>query len=114
AVLLRHKAEALAGLGEAAAAEPIIRQAIALRSQMAGDGGTWMSALHGTLGIVLNDLGRYREALQALEHADTLATTSADDPLNAAINLGNRASIHENAGDYAQALELFERAIARL
>lgn len=112
--LLRHKADALAGLGDADAAEPIIREAIALRTRMSGETGTWMASLQSTLGIVLNEQGRYREALEALEHSYALSAEASDDPLNAAIGLSNRASVHENAGDYAGALELFERAIARL
>ena len=110
-LLLRHKADALQGMGEAVAAEALIREAIAVRERLAGDGGTWMASLQGTLGLVLNAQGRYREALVALEHADALGT---DDPMNTAIGLNNRASIHESAGDYPGALALFERAIARL
>ena len=112
--LLRSKAEALDANGNSAAAEPVIRQAIALQRQAVGDTGMRMASLQNALGTVLNNLGRYREALVELERSRTLGLQSADSPKDRAISLNNLASVHESAGDYPQALALFEQALALL
>ena len=112
--LLRNKGEALGHNGDFAAAEASIRQAIALQEQAVGSRGTTTSLLYGALGTALHNLGRYREALAALEHADALAAESRGTPLDAAISLSNLASVYESAGDYAKAIELFERSLVRL
>lgn len=108
--LLRSRAEALDGNGDPAAAEAVIRQAIAVQEQAVGDTGMRMGSLYNTLGSALTNLGRYREALQALEHAQSLGLGSGDSPKEQAIGLANLASVHESAGDYPRALTLFEQS----
>lgn len=112
--LLRNKGEALGHNGDFAAAESTIREAIALQEKAVGSRGSSTSLLYGALGTALNNLGRYRESLAALEHADALAVEARGTPLDAAINLSNLASVYESAGDYPKAVELFERSLVRL
>lgn len=112
--LLRNKGEALGHNGDFAAAEGTLRQAIALQEQAVGSRGTTVSLLYGALGAALSNLGRYKESLAALEHADTLAAEARGTPIDAAINLSNLASVYESAGDYPKAVELFERSLVRL
>ncbi len=112
--LLRAKSEALTFNGDAAAAEPLIREAIAIHEKVVGVTGNDAGSLYGQLGIVLNDLGRYREAIEALEREQQLRDASGDAPLQRATNLTNLGAVYENAGDYARALELFEESLARL
>jgi eukaryotic-like serine/threonine-protein kinase len=112
--LLRLRGEALLHLGDAAAAEPLVRQAIALQQRTVGERGNRLGTLYNALGIVLNELGRYREALQALERAQGLHTADGHGrPLEDAIGWSNLAAVYENAGDYPRALALFERASQR-
>jgi tetratricopeptide (TPR) repeat protein/tRNA A-37 threonylcarbamoyl transferase component Bud32 len=112
--LLRNRGEALGHNGDFAAAERTIREAIALQEQAVGSRGTTTSLLYGALGSALSNLGRYRESLAALEHADALAAEARGTPLDAAINLSNLGSVYESAGDYPKAVELFERSLVRL
>lgn len=112
--LLRAKAEALNFSGEAVAAERVIREAIELQRRSVGDTGNRMGSLFNALGIALNDQGRYREAIEAMERSDQLWSASADSPTEQAIGLSNLASVHESAGDYARALTLFEQSVALL
>ena len=112
--LLRGKAETQSNNGDAAGAEVTIRQAIALHEKAVGARGSTTSLLYGALGNALNNLGRYRDALAAIERADTLAAEARGTPLDAAISLSNLGSVYENAGDYARAVDLFERSLARL
>ncbi len=110
--LLLSKANALQQAGELAEAEAVIRQGMALQRATIGEGGTRMSDLYNSLGIVLNDQGRYREAVEALEHSDGLEESASGSQVELAIGLGNLGSVYENAGDYARAIELFDRAVS--
>ncbi len=112
AVLLEAKAEALAYNGDPAAAEPLIRQAIAIHGQTTGATGTNAASTYNLLGTVLNDLGRYREAIEALEHGRQLRREANGAPVQMAVTLGNIGATYESAGDYARALELFEASLA--
>lgn len=111
--LLRARSEALGGVGRTDEAEAAIRQAIALQERAVGQRGLRLGALYNGLGTVLNDLGRYRESLAALERARELDSDAGGSPMEEAIGLNNLASVRENAGDYAGALTLFEQALAR-
>ncbi len=112
--LLKLRASVQLNAGDAAAAEVSLREAIALQRRSVGERGSRMGLLHNNLGLVLNDLGRYREALEAFEQADAFASEARDTPRDRAIGLANIAAVMENAGDYAQALAHFEQALTRL
>lgn len=112
--LLRLHADVLRSSGKPAEAERVVRDAIALQARSVGTAGMRMSALHNTLGTILNDLGRYREALDVLQRSAELGGVASDSPTEDAIALSNIASVAENAGDYPRALALFEQALARM
>ena len=112
--LLRARADALLKLGDAAAAESVVRRAIALQRKTTSDRGNHMADLQNTLGYVLSDLGRYRESLQALSQSDIIDKATAAAPTDHAISLSNLASVHENAGDYPKAVALGQQALATL
>ena len=112
--LLRARGEALLKLGDAAAAEPVIRQAIALQQKTTSARGNHMAVLQNALAIALNDLGRFREAMQAVTVAETMGNAVTPAPTERAISLSNRASVHESAGDYAAAVDLGGQALRRL
>lgn len=112
--LLRTKAEALDLNGDPVAAEPVIREAIDLQRRSVGDAGSRMGTLLNVLAIVLNNQGRYREAIETMERSTGLWSAAADSPVQQAIGLNNLASVHESAGDYARALELFDQCTTLL
>ena len=109
--LLRQKSQALDLAGDYTASEQVIRQAIAVQRQAVGEGGDRMKLLYNNLGISLNSQGRYREALEALEHAGRLGEETQAPPIDKAITLTNLGAIYENAGDYGRALDYFERSL---
>ncbi|MCG6117168.1 MAG: serine/threonine-protein kinase [Aquimonas sp.] len=112
--LLRLRAEALLRRGSVAAAETAARDAIALQRRTGGERGQRLGTLYNTLAMVFNDQGRYREAIEAAETSARLQADSGSGAVEDAIGLTNTAAIHENAGDYWRALELFEAARARI
>ncbi len=112
--LLRAKAQALEQAGRYAEAETVLREAIVLQQRAVGDGGSRMALLLNGLGLVLNQLGRYREAVDLMQRSQQMTRQAQAGSADDAIALGNIASVHENAGDYAQALRLFDQALATL
>ena len=112
--LLRARADALLKLGDAAAAESVVRRAIALQRKTTSDRGNHMADLQNTLGYALNDLGRYRESLQALSEGDIIGIAASAAPTEHAVSLSNLASVHESAGDYPKAIALGQEALATL
>lgn len=112
--LLRSRSEAQGGLGDPVGAEQTIRRAIAIQQQVVGDSGLRMDLLQNTLGVALNDQGRFKEALDVLTRNSAQDAAVGMGPVDAAISLSNRASVHESAGDYAAATSLLQRAMAEL
>jgi serine/threonine-protein kinase len=112
--LLRARGDALLKLGDARGAEAVIRRAIALQQKTSGDRGSHMADLQNALGYALNDLGRYREAVQAIARGEAIGTAAGVAPTEQAISLSNLASVQESAGEYAMALRLGEQAVATL
>ena len=112
--LLRARADALLKLGDAAAAESVVRRAIALQRKTTSDRGNHMADLQNTLGYALNDLGRYRESLQALSEGNIIGIAASAAPTEHAVSLSNLASVHESAGDYPKAIALGQEALATL
>jgi len=112
--LLRSRAEALLKLGDAQGAEPVIRRAIALQEKTTSASGNHMAVLQNALGMALNDLGRYREALAAIAAGEAMGNNATADTIERAISLSNRASVYESAGDYPMAVRLGQQALAKL
>jgi tetratricopeptide (TPR) repeat protein len=110
--LIRARADALTATGAPDRAERLLREAIALQERSTGTRGVRTALLHNALGIALNDLGRYREAIEAFEHSHALERAAGGAPQEHAIALGNLASVYESAGDYPRALALFEQSLA--
>ena len=110
--LMRARGEALSAMGRATEAETELRAAIALQERSVGPRGVRLGSLYNGLGLALNDLGRYREAIEALEKAQTLQVQAGSAPMEDAIGLSNLAAVMESAGDYPNALAHFERALA--
>lgn len=108
---LRSLGTAHSNCGDAVRAESLYRTAIAQQQVLVGSEGGHMSGLVNDLGVALSLQGRYREAAQALAQADMLDRSGAVRPADYAIVLNNRASLLESAGDYARALQVFDRAI---
>lgn len=113
-VLLRSVATAQVNCGDAIRGESLYRTAIAAQQALIGPAGTRMSGLFNDLGVALSTQGRYREAAEALARANTLDLASGVRPSDYATVLGNRAALLESAGDYPQALALFQQAVEEL
>ena len=111
--LLRALSDAQAISGDQPAAERSIRQAIALNEKYL-EGGSDLSKMYGSLGLVLSDQGRYREALDAMRHADELGATADDVPLEVAIRKEHVGSVYDRLGDYPNALAMYDQAITTL
>jgi tetratricopeptide (TPR) repeat protein len=111
--LIRARADGLTATGAPAEAERLLREAIALQERSTGVRGVRTALLYNALGIALNDLGRYREAIDAFEHSHALERAAGGAPQEHAIALGNLAAVYESAGDYARALALFEDSLAQ-
>ncbi len=109
--LLRLKGEALLHSGDPAGAEAAIREAIALQRRTVGPTGIRMATLHNALAIVLNELGRYREAIAEIQAAGETRQTARALPIDDAIKQSNLGSVLESAGDYSAALQHFEQAM---
>jgi len=108
--LLRARSEALLKLGDAVTAEKAIRQAIALQQKTTSNTGNHMAVLQNALGLVLNDLGRYREGLQAIAQGEAIGSAATPAPTERAVSLMNLSGANENAGDYTAALAFAAQA----
>ncbi|HEY6941083.1 serine/threonine-protein kinase [Dokdonella sp.] len=114
-LLLRAKANAKSAGGDAAEAERLLREAIALQQRVVDPGGSRMMELTNDLAIAVNDLGRFREAAELLRESDRhMAGAGIDGAADRAISEGNLASVLENAGDYATARIHYDNAFALL
>ena len=111
-MLLRAKANALGAGGDAAGAEKLLRSAIALQDRVVASGGSRMMELTNDLALMLNDLGRYREAVDLLGESDRhMIGAGLEGAADRAVTHGNYGGVLENAGDYTAALEQFRIAI---
>ncbi len=111
--LLRALSDAQAETGDAVGAERSIREAIALGEKYDGPDSPALGKLYNSLGLVLGDLGRYREATAALLRSDELQKAHASQ-VEGATRRNNIAGAYENEGDYARALTLYAEALAGL
>jgi serine/threonine-protein kinase len=110
--LMRSKASALSACGRFTEAESLLRNAIALQDRVVASGGSRMMVLTNDLALVLNNLGRYREAATLLQQSDqSMAGAGLADAEDRAISLVNIAGVLESAGDYPAALARFQEAM---
>lgn len=112
--LLRSKATALYRLGKPNDALSFMQQAIALQRASVGEKGSNTAILYNDMTLILNGLGRYREAAEAAHQAQRLGEDAGMGPAEAAVQLSNLADALENAGDYPQAVQRKEQALAML
>ncbi len=108
---LRTLATAHTNCVEPARAETLYRTAIAEQEALVGKQGIRMLTLLNDLAVPLSLQGRYREAAALLVEAGALDRGYSARSADYAAVLGNRASVFESAGDYAQALALFAEAV---
>jgi len=113
-LLMRAEASALSACGRLDEAESRLREAMAVQERVIGPGGARMMLLANDLALVLNDLGRYQEAVQMLARSEALTAEIDLGPADAAIGFGNRGGLLENAGDYPGALAAFAAAREKL
>ena len=111
--LLRALSDAQAETGDAAGAEQSIREAIAVGELSDGPDSPMLGRLYNSLGLVLADLGRYREATAALLRSEALQAGHPS-AVEQATRRNNLAGAYENEGDYARALALYAQALAVL
>jgi serine/threonine-protein kinase len=103
--LLYAKAIATRADGDAAGAEKLLREAMALQDRIVASGGSAMMEMTNDLALALNDLGRYREAAELLRESDRhMLGAGIDGAPDRAVSHSNLAAVLENAGDYAGAL----------
>ncbi len=110
--LLRHKAEALAGLNQLPQALQVLDQALGFLDKVFEPDTHQRMLILNVRGTVLNDAGRFREALVDF---DTILAINRKLGLGAgdlAKSLGNIATVRESAGDYPAALQAFDEALA--
>ena len=112
--LLRSKATSLYRLGKPDDALSFMQQAIALQRASVGEKGSNTAILYNDMTLILNGLGRYREAAGAAHQAQRLGEEAGMGPAEAAIQLSNLADALENAGDYPQTVQRKEQALAML
>ena len=114
-LLLRAKANARGALGDPATAAQLLRNAIALQHRVVASGGVHMMELTNDLALMLNDLGRYREAAEVLRESDlSMVDAGLDGAVDRALSHGNLGGVLESAGDYPGALQQFLAARAIL
>jgi tetratricopeptide (TPR) repeat protein len=111
---MRGRIDALVQLGRPREAEAIARQALELQARTVGERSVRTSYLLNSLGIALNEQGRFREAAAAFDQSLAMSRELQGVDSEEGISLTNIAAVHESAGDYAQALKLFDRALELL
>lgn len=110
--LLHSKAVAVNAAGDPATAEKLLREAIAMQDEVVASGGSRMMVMTNDLALILNDLGRYREAVALLRQSDVdMASAGTDNATDRALSHANYGGVLESAGDYPRALAEFDQAI---
>jgi tetratricopeptide (TPR) repeat protein len=109
--LLRARANALQLGGDPVGAEALLRRAIALQERVIDPGGSRMMVLTNDLALVLNELGRYREAIELMRKSDRhMGEAGITGATDIAVSHANYGGIFESAGDYVAALDEFAKA----
>ena len=105
--LRRTRASSLRACGRPAEAETELRDLISIQSRIVGEGGMGMLQLANELSRALTAQGRYREASTLMQE---VRIPEGIGPYNRAVLLVNVATMLDDAGDYARALELASQA----
>ena len=110
--MLDRTASYLEQRGRYSEAEPIFREALAMRRALHGDDHPNVAAALNNLGLLLRNMGRYDEATAALEEAVAIDgwLPEADD-LDVAAHLDNLGGVHLALRRYAEAETGFRRAL---
>jgi len=111
---MRVRIEALVQLGRVNEAEALLRRAMDIQTGAVGERSVRMAYLLNSLGLVMNEQGRFREAMQAFESSRQMSRELQGVDSEDAMSLLNLAAVTESAGDYAQAVQLFDQALPRL
>jgi CHAT domain-containing protein/Tfp pilus assembly protein PilF len=99
--------------GEFAAAEPLLRRAVAIREKALGPEHPHTSQALNNLAQVLQALGRYAEVEPLLERALAIyEKTQGPEHPDVATALNNLAGLHRLTGNYPKAEPLYRRALA--
>lgn len=107
----RSRLAELQGRFEASVAA--LEQASELAGRVIGADASVVAAIENDLGVALNGLGRYREALVHLQKARAAYLRQATGgAVNVAHLDANIGAIFESMGDYAQAIDFARRALA--
>ena len=109
--LLRGLSDTQGIAGELEEAEAAVREAIRIEARINGGDSPNLGKLYNSLGLVLGDQGRYREAIDAAVRAEQLQAETLAVPVETAIRTNNLAGAYENAGDYARAVALYADAL---
>jgi len=114
--LMLDKASDLLGGGDTAAAEQVLREGIALQSQVVGQKGMDTAGFYNLLASILDLQGRYQESIDAARHLNELvdASQGGRPTQDKSVALFRLASAHMAAGDYANAERIFAQSIAVL
>jgi eukaryotic-like serine/threonine-protein kinase len=111
---MRGRIDALVQLGRPREAEALARQALQIQERTVGERSARTAYLLNSLGVALNEQGRFREAAEVLQTSLELGRELQGVDGDEAISLLNIAAVQESAGDYAAALAMFDRAIELL
>ena len=109
--VLRHQAEALAGQNQLSRSLEVLDQALAYQDRVFDTDSHQRMLILNVRGTVLNDAGRFREALQDFETTLAINRTLRLGAQDLAKALGNIATVRESAGDYSGALQAFDEAL---
>ena len=111
--LLRSQATLLQTRGDPERAVAKLREALRIAETTKSTGNSSSAGIHNDLGVALNDLGRYKEALVHLEASLRLnAAMQGEDSVGVAHLKANLGALYENLGDYARAEMLAREALA--
>lgn len=109
--VLRHQAEALAGRNELSRALDVLDQALAYQDKVFDSDSHQRMLILNVRGTVLNEAGRFKEALQDFETTLAINRSLRLGAQDLAKVLGNIATVRESAGDYTGALQAFDEAL---
>ena len=98
--------------GSDAEAEPLYRQALAIREQTLGPADPLLAEVWNDLGFLCLHQRRYREAATWLEKAADLWGSSAGSEAFAGVALANLALVRRLEGNFAESESLYKRALA--
>jgi tetratricopeptide (TPR) repeat protein len=112
---MRHRAMVLAALGRYGDAQALLQRGIERRQRLAGGNDDQTARFLNDLSIVLNDAGRFRASLVALEQSIAIDERRlGPDTAASAVGLANLGSLQESVGEYPQAVATMSRALALL